>query len=119
MTDLEAAFLNMWQMLANGAGQPEQEYRFHARRRWRFDFAWPRAQVAVECEGGTWSRGRHVRGDGYRKDCEKYNTAALMGWRVFCVTAGMLRDDPVAVVEMVKAALNGSSSLEVGNGGVA
>ena len=27
---------------------PAQEYRFHATRRWRFDFAWPAAKVAVD-----------------------------------------------------------------------
>src|SRR5687768_16750315 len=29
-------------------------------RRWRFDFAWPELKVAVECDGGTFTGGRHV-----------------------------------------------------------
>ena len=68
----------------------EPEYRFHPDRRWRFDFADPARKIAVECEGGTWTGGRHVRGDGFQKDCEKYNEAARLGWRVFRFTKGMI-----------------------------
>jgi hypothetical protein len=51
-------------------------------RRWRFDFAWPAYMVAAECEGGTWSGGRHTTGTGFEKDAEKYNAATVLGWRV-------------------------------------
>ena len=49
---------------------------------WRFDFALPELQIGLEIEGGIWSRGRHVRGIGYRDDCEKYTEAAILGWRI-------------------------------------
>lgn len=104
MTDLEALFLFHWRALTCGP-EPEQEYRFHPTRRWRFDFAWVDARVAVECEGGTWTRGRHTRGGGFEKDCEKYNSATAMGWRVFRVTSGMLTKDPAAFVDMVYRAV--------------
>ena len=68
------------------------EYRFHPTRRWRFDFAMPNHKVAVEVEGGTHSNGRHVRGAGYTADCEKYNAAVMLGWRVLRVTSDMLND---------------------------
>lgn len=71
---------------------PEREYRFDPDRRWRFDFAWPEHRVAFEIEGGTWTGGRHTRGAGFSADCEKYNAAALQGWRVFRVTTDMVRD---------------------------
>lgn len=67
------------------------EYRFHPVRKWRFDFAWPDQKVAVEYEGATWIAGRHTRGSGFAKDCEKYNTAATMGWRVLRFTAEMVK----------------------------
>ena len=58
------------------------EYRFHPVRLWRFDFALPDYKTAIEIEGATWTQGRHTRGKGYQNDCEKYNAATLMGWKV-------------------------------------
>lgn len=74
---LETALLG-----ANVAGVVA-EYRFDQKRRWRADFAIPVARLLIEVEGGIWSGGRHVRGEGYLRDCEKYNAATLSGWRVF------------------------------------
>ena len=62
--------------------KPEVEYRFHPIRKWRFDFAYPQEKIAIECEGAVWNRGRHTRGGGFINDCEKYNEATIMGWRV-------------------------------------
>ena len=64
-----------------GLPLPEAEYRF-CERKWWFDFAWPEKKVAVECEGGLYSGGRHVRGTGFLADMEKYNKAVLLGWKV-------------------------------------
>jgi hypothetical protein len=72
--DAEEAFAGAWW----GAEPPVREHRFHAERRWRFDFAWPSIKLAVEIEG----RGRHQTVVGFRNDCEKYNEALRMGWRV-------------------------------------
>lgn len=72
-------------------GEYVREYKFHPVRKWRFDFAFA-DMVAVEIEGGIWTRGRHTRGSGFIKDCEKYNTAAALGWRVFRFPSGMVED---------------------------
>jgi very-short-patch-repair endonuclease len=64
----------------------EREYRFHPIRKWRFDFAFPAQGLAVEIEGGVWTGGRHTSGAGFTKDMEKYNTAALRGWRLLRFT---------------------------------
>lgn len=64
----------------------EREYRFAPDRRWRFDFAHPGSRLSVEIEGGTWSGGRHTTGTGFAADCEKYNAATVMGWRVLRFT---------------------------------
>jgi len=66
--------------------KPTREHRFHPVRRWRFDFAWPEKKVAVEIEGGQWISGRHQRPTGFAKDCEKYNAAARLGWKVLRYT---------------------------------
>jgi very-short-patch-repair endonuclease len=58
------------------------EYRFDPKRKWRFDFAFLEHKVALECEGGIWTAGRHTRPSGFVKDMEKYNRAAVLGWRV-------------------------------------
>jgi len=41
----------------------------------------------IEIEGGVWSGGRHTRGLGYAKDCEKYNNAAYDDWAVIRFTS--------------------------------
>lgn len=71
---------------------PEREYRFHASRRWRFDYAFVAQKAGVEIEGGAWSRGRHTRGRGFLGDMEKYNEAQKLGWRVFRFTPDQLKN---------------------------
>lgn len=60
-------------------------------RRFVFDFAWPDARLLVEVDGGTWSQGRHTRGDGYESDCFKCNAATIAGWRVLRFTAAQVK----------------------------
>ena len=87
----------------NGLPEPEREYRFHPRRRWAFDFAWPAAMLAVEVEGGVWAQGRHTRGAGFIADCEKYNEATLIGWRVLRVTGQHIDDG--SAIDWIRRAL--------------
>lgn len=72
-----------FQVKAQKLPQPEREFRFHPERRWRADFAWPDRKIIAECEGAVWVNGRHTRGSGFTADCEKYNAAALLGYRLF------------------------------------
>lgn len=82
---------------------PEREYRFHPVRKWRFDAAWPEHKVAVEVEGGIYTRGRHTRPAGFNEDSRKYAQATLLGWRVFRVTEAHI--DSGEAVQWVAAAL--------------
>jgi hypothetical protein len=70
--------------------QPVPEWAFHDERKWKFDYAWIGAKVALEVEGGVWTGGRHTRGKGFLADVEKYNAAALLGWRVLRCTPDTL-----------------------------
>lgn len=83
---------------------PVAEYKFDEQRKWRFDFAFPSTRVALEVEGGVWTGGRHTRGAGFLKDIEKYNRAAVLGWRVLRTTPSELCMGET--IEMVKAAMN-------------
>ena len=73
-----------------GLEPPLRNHVFAPPRKWALDFAWPKRQLALEVEGGVWTRGRHVRGKGFILDIEKYNAATLLGWRLFRIAPQML-----------------------------
>jgi very-short-patch-repair endonuclease len=83
--------------------EPVKEYQFAPPRRFRFDFAWLEQKVAAEIEGGTWNNGGHTRGKHFESDAEKYNLAALMGWRVLRFTTNMVTDG--RAIDTIKKAL--------------
>lgn len=90
------------QMKLVGLPEAAREYQFVLTRKWRFDFAWPVQRIAVEVEGGTWQIGRHQRPAGFERDCEKYNEAAFLGWRVFRFTKNMIESgDAIVTIENV------------------
>ncbi len=80
--------------LAHSLPEPVREFKFHPTRNWRFDFAWPKTSVldghyygvALEIDGGAWTRGRHTRGKGFIADMEKLNEAQLLEWVVLRCT---------------------------------
>lgn len=69
-----------------GLPLPKPEFKFHPKRRWRFDYAFVDHKLAVEIEGGAYKYGRHNRATGFIKDMEKYNAAAELGWRLLRAT---------------------------------
>lgn len=87
----------------------ETQVRFHPKRRWRFDFCIPSMKIALEVDGGEAMRtvtcaacgtspahmtlkngrsqmirlgGGHHTPQGFRKNREKWNEAAILGWVV-------------------------------------
>lgn len=78
------------------------EHRFHEKRMWRFDLAWVDEKVAVEYEGGLYQRGWHQSIQRYAGDCQKYNAAVRLGWRVLRYTAA---DSIGDIVEQVREVL--------------
>ena len=91
MKYVDAAVTLAWQLTAAGhADGMVTEHRFDAVRRWRFDIAWPDRLFAVEVEGGNWIGGH--AGRRFEADMDKYNAAALAGWRVLRFTPRMVDD---------------------------
>lgn len=86
---------------------PTKEYQFAYPRRFRFDLAWivslPRGdrggcennRIALEFQGGSWTGGRHTRGAGFARDCQKFSEAAVRGWRVLLCTHRQMNDGTV------------------------
>ena len=84
-SDLEA--LLALHLRANDFPPWEAEYRFHPKRRWRLDMAWPEQRIAVEVQGGIhMAKGGHNTAAGITRDCEKGNEAIVTGWKVLHVT---------------------------------
>lgn len=83
MSKNEAKFIQLWE-LAHGPPL-EREYKFHPKRRFRFDFAHLPTKTAIEIEGHG-----HQRENRYHSDVEKYNEAAMLGWNLQRITRKQL-----------------------------
>lgn len=99
-TELERTFLTHYRQLCGGCGMPKmhREYKFLPDREFRFDFAWPSARVAVECEGYD-----HMKTATYHKDITKYNLAAAHGWAVLRFTRRLLNKEPQHCIGLLVA----------------
>lgn len=105
-SSLEVAFMRTWKMVSGDVWpNPRREFRFHPTRKWRFDFAWERERVAVEMEGGVFVGGGHNQGRRYTMDCQKYNMATVMGWRVLRYTIADVQERPVQMVQEIQSLL--------------
>ncbi len=80
-------FARKWGEGGLADGLPEREYLFKSDRRWRFDFAWPRAKVAVEIDGFGFG---HQAQQCISNQNEKQNSAIEMGWTVLRYTSRCL-----------------------------
>jgi len=97
---LVAEFESLWAWL--GGPDLRKEFRFDEQRRWRFDYVHLQSNVAIELEGGIWSNGRHVRGQGFINDCEKYNRAIVLGYVVFRLPADLINEENVQpIIDMI------------------
>lgn len=83
-----------WLLKANGLPDPIREYMFCSWRKWRFDFCYIKEKLAIEIEGAVWIQGRHTRGSGFIKDCEKYNMATILGWRILRYSSDTIYNMP-------------------------
>ena len=84
------------------------EYHFMGDRKFRFDIAIPERKIAIEYEGmqvktkkynpitkryeTKTSKSGHQTNAGFTGDCEKYNNAVCMGWKLLRFTAWNYED---------------------------
>ena len=81
---------------AAGLPKPAVQYRIG---RYRVDFAYVDARVAIECDGYRYHSGRRAFDD----DRARQNALTAMGWRVLRVTWPQLRDRPEDVIGAILA----------------
>jgi hypothetical protein len=62
------------------------EYKFHNKRKWRYDWAVPSLKVAFEYNGIMSEKSRHTTKTGYTGDMEKLNAGQALGWKIFQFT---------------------------------
>lgn len=79
-------------LLIHGICQEHQleyktDYKFHNSRRWKFDYAIPALNIAIEYEGLQSEKSGHTTLVGYTRNCDKYNAAVLDGWHLLRYTA--------------------------------
>lgn len=68
-----------------------EEFRF-SKRKFRADYAIPEKMILIEFEGIMIGKSRHTTVTGYTRDCEKYNLAAILGYKVLRYTALNFRE---------------------------
>jgi len=107
-SDNEAAFRYSIRVFSGKNSNPHlekyfMEYKFHPKRKWRFDFAYPYKQVAVEIDGIAWQAGggRHNTDD----DREKMNSAVAMGWRILRFSGKQIKNDPSECIKLLSETL--------------
>ena len=75
-------------------------------RRFRIDIAFPETRLAVEVDGFQ-HHGRFLKD--FKKDRCRQNLLTLNGWRILRFSAGEIRKDLPACVEMIAATMNALS----------
>lgn len=93
----DAADLLAWQLNAYGGLLATFQREFHviAKRRFRWDVAYPLAKppLAIEVQGygRKGAKGGHQTFTGMRRDAEKSALAAIEGWRSMVVTSDQVK----------------------------
>ena len=86
--------------LLRAAGLPPEANQ-HRVERFRLDFAWPTASVAVECDGFEWHGNRIA----WKRDRRRMARLELLGWRIVPVTWDDVAQRPRETVARVRRAL--------------
>jgi very-short-patch-repair endonuclease len=105
MADAKHELETAWKLITGQSWPFVPEHKFHPERRWRFDWADLEKKIAIEIEGVVWFGGkksRHQTASGIEADCEKYNSAIELGWRVLRYTQQQVRKNPAGAIEQIQ-----------------
>lgn len=102
-----------------GLPLPTTEFQFAREamgRKWAMDYCWKPQRLFLEVDGGVFmqgddgkSGGRHTRGGGWRKDTEKLNAAAVLGYRHLRCLPEQL--ETLSLIATIRAALTPSPAI--------
>jgi len=78
-------------------------------RKWCWDFV-IEPDLAIEVQGGTWSRGKngHSSGSGIRRDAKKANAATVAGYRTLFFTTDMVKSGEARAIILSALERNGT-----------
>lgn len=106
-SELERTFYAYWSAYY-GEALPVTQHRFHPSRKFRFDFAWPSAKIAVEVHG---QGPGHFSLTGMTQDFDKHLEALALNWRIVYLTSKHLSPRKIPdVCEKIAALLQVSRS---------
>lgn len=97
-SNLESAMDRL--IVRHGLPVPERQHRLEGTR-YRLDYAWPGARLAVEVDGYD----SHSALEAFRHDRQRQNAVVLAGWTVLRFSWHDVRQRPVQVAAEVKRAL--------------
>lgn len=83
-----------FQIVAMHLQTPLRQYRFAKEalgRAWRWDLCWPDRMIAIEIQGGIWTRGAHGHPTDILRNMHKHNDATRLGWRFYQFTPTEVR----------------------------
>ncbi|MCX2934621.1 hypothetical protein ORI20_30595 [Mycobacterium sp. CVI_P3] len=91
-------------MIDHGLPTPELQFTIRAPggRRWRVDFAWPKARVAAEYESVEWHAGRNEM----LRDKARFAGVQEVGWTVIPITVDDTRRQPQRLAQRIASHLN-------------
>jgi very-short-patch-repair endonuclease len=87
----------------NGINLPVKEHMGIPGRKYRFDYAWLTEKVAVEIQGGVYTKHAHGSVTGILAGYRKANECAKFGWRVLYFTPAEMKSTDT--IKTIKAAL--------------
>lgn len=85
---LEKTFLLYWRKKYDYPIIPQ--HRFHPKRQWLLDFAFPKVKLGIEIQG--YGRG-HTSYEGMSRDCEKNNEAVRHGWSILFLMSDSIKSE--------------------------